>query len=174
MLKSFSIILFTLLFSFHPLLSDENPLTPIRFHSPHDTLKEFLNNMNDYKKGREKNDEKLIFQINKAIQALDSQDINPIIRDEKAKEAAILLKETLDRVYVPDFKKIPNHSGENNLLPIVKWTVPDTEITIVRIEEGPRAGEFLFSSETVQRANEFFHKTRHLPFLEKNGKRSRL
>jgi len=150
------------------LFAEENPLTPVRFDSPNETIKEFLKAMNEYRQGREKNDEKLLLQINKAIRALDTKDLNPILREEKAKEAAIFLKETIDRVYVPDYKTIPDFS-EGSLLPIVKWTIPDTEITIVKIEEGARTGEFLFSSETVLRAGEFFQKVKHLPYLKNSG-----
>ncbi|MGD8843590.1 MAG: mechanosensitive ion channel, partial [Gammaproteobacteria bacterium] len=39
-----------------------------------------------------------------------------------------------------------------------------TEITVARVSEGPRAGQFLFSPQTVARAGEFYQKTRSLPY----------
>ena len=44
------------------------------------------------------------------------------------------------------------------------WRIPDTEITIYRVEEGPREGEFLFSPETIFRLKEFYNKVKDLPY----------
>lgn len=45
------------------------------------------------------------------------------------------------------------------------WVIPNTEITLVRVAEGPRAGQFVFSADTVARAEEFYKKVRELPYL---------
>lgn len=152
----------------YPIFSDPNPLTPLKFNSPKETMKAFLDYMNNYKKGIETNDSKLTKDIEKAIQTFDISKTDILLFDEKKKEAAIFLKEVLDRVYVPDYKKIPDYSDGSAPLKI-SWTVPDTEITIVLVQEGKRAGEFLFSNETVQRAGEFFEKVKHLPYLKGTG-----
>jgi MscS family membrane protein len=44
-----------------------------------------------------------------------------------------------------------------------QWTVPNTEIRIAKVESGPRAGEYLFTVETVQRAYENYKKIRDVP-----------
>ena len=44
------------------------------------------------------------------------------------------------------------------------WSLPGTEITIARVEKGPRAGEYLFSSQTVDRLPEFYRRIKHLPY----------
>lgn len=148
--------------------SEENPLTPLRFDSPRETMKTFIENMNAYKKGQETNDPKLIQKIEKAIQTLDFSKTDLALFDEEKKKTAVLLKEVLDRVYVPNYQKIPDHSDGS--VPIkISWTVPDTEITILLIQEGKRNGEYLFSSETVQRTKEFFDKVKHLPYLKGTG-----
>ena len=46
-----------------------------------------------------------------------------------------------------------------------RWTLPHTEIRIRRVAEGPRRGEFLFDPETIARAQEFYKRTRDLPYL---------
>ncbi len=164
-----SLWIFLLLFNSHSqIFSEENPLTPSRFYSPRETLKAFLDNMNSYKKGIETNDPALVKKIEKAIQTFDSSKSEFLLFDEKKKESAIYLKEVLDRVYLPDYKKIPDYSDGSTPLKI-SWTVPDTEITIVLIQEGRRAGEFLFSNDTVLRAQEFFEKVKHLPYLKGTG-----
>jgi len=43
------------------------------------------------------------------------------------------------------------------------FIIPETPIRIVRIAEGERKGEFLFSPSTVQVASRFFSAVRHLP-----------
>jgi MscS family membrane protein len=156
------------IFSFASLRANENPLTPVRFYSPNETMRVFINSMNDYRKGVETGDPALIQKINRAIQTLDLQTLSPLLREEKGKESAILLKEVLDRVYLPDYEKIPNFVGEGVPL-IMKWTVPDTEIAIVNMAEGSRTGEYLFSSDTVQRVGEYYNKTVHLQYLAGSG-----
>ncbi|MEM4271027.1 MAG: hypothetical protein QXO70_02955, partial [Candidatus Pacearchaeota archaeon] len=156
------------LFAYYPIFSEPNPLTPLRFQSPKETMKTFLDSMNNYKKGVEKGDPKLMKDIEKALQTFDTSKSETLLFDEKKKEAAIYLKEVLDRVYVPDYKKIPDYSDGSAPIKI-SWVVPDTEITIHLVQEGKRAGEFLFSSESVQRAGEFFEKVKHLPYLKGTG-----
>jgi len=54
--------------------------------------------------------------------------------------------------------------GDQSEKPPVSWTIPHTEITLTRMTKGPKAGCFLFSSSTVERAEEFYKKTQHLPY----------
>jgi MscS family membrane protein len=44
-----------------------------------------------------------------------------------------------------------------------KWRLPGTPIVFAQIEEGPRAGEFLFSTTTVTDAPGFYNRISHLP-----------
>ncbi|WP_345552016.1 mechanosensitive ion channel family protein [Microbulbifer aestuariivivens] len=46
----------------------------------------------------------------------------------------------------------------------VSWTIPHTDITLVRVAEGPQTGKFVFSADTVARAAEFYGRTRHLAY----------
>ena len=45
-----------------------------------------------------------------------------------------------------------------------KWRLPNTEIDFVLIEDGPRAGNYLISAETVDRLPEFYERVKHLPY----------
>jgi MscS family membrane protein len=141
----------------------QNPLTPLKLDTPRDTLKMFMNSMNDYKKGVDKNDEEKKLQIDNAMRCLDLREISPLLREEKGKEAAIFLKEAIDRVYIMDLNKVP----DTDSLP--KWAIPDTEITILKNTTGSRVGEYLFSAETVLNAGDYYRRTKHLPFLAKTG-----
>lgn len=142
----------------------QNPLTPLKLDSPRDTMKMFIGSMNEYKKGVEKNDENKMLQIENAIRCLDLREVNPLLKEEKGKEAAIFLKEAIDRVYVLDLTKIPEAD-----LPAAKWNIPDTEITIAKVLSGAKTGEYLFSPETVFNASDYYRRTKHLPFLAKTG-----
>jgi MscS family membrane protein len=146
-----------------------NPLEPNRFETPRETYTVFIKAMNDYKKGIEINDEKLIAEIDTAIRCLNLESISYIIRAEKGKEAAILLKEVLDRIAVVDPLSIPEKANKGEPA-LTKWVLEQTEISIQLVEAGERQNEFLFSRDTVFRVHEFFLKTKHLPYLEKSGK----
>ena len=45
-----------------------------------------------------------------------------------------------------------------------RWRLPGTEIDFVQVENGPRAGEFLVSAETMDRLPEFYAKVAQLPY----------
>ena len=60
-------------------------------------------------------------------------------------------------------RRLQRHAEQAGLSP-VSWTIPHTEITLTRVADGPRAGQFLFSPSTVDRAREFYEKTRTLPY----------
>ena len=61
-----------------------------------------------------------------------------------------------DPMAFPDAEKFEAEGGTSFL-------IPETPLRIVRIAEGERKGEFLFSSSTVQVASRFFSAVRHLP-----------
>jgi MscS family membrane protein len=69
------------------------------------------------------------------------------------------LYETLSRIELPPDDAIPD--AETNAK---RWVIPNTEIALERVPEGPRQGEFLFSSETVANADDFYERVRALPY----------
>jgi len=78
-------------------------------------------------------------------------------------ERILLLKELLDRIELPPDSEIP---GDQQVAggAIVQWKIPDTEITIVSIGDGIRAGEFLFSAGTVEQLHRLYAHAKHLPY----------
>ncbi|MCB1190535.1 MAG: mechanosensitive ion channel family protein [Leptospiraceae bacterium] len=142
-------------------------MEPVKIDSPREALQVFLQSMNRYKKGIKQKDEKLSSEIDLAIRCLNMEDIPYLIRKDKGREAAIFLKEVIDRVYVPNYSEVPLKMGsESNS----KWVIPRTEITISRVEVGDRTGEYLISKDTVFRAKEFYQKVKHLPYKKGSGK----
>ncbi len=51
-----------------------------------------------------------------------------------------------------------------------KWRLPNTEIDIVLIENGPWAGDYLVSAETVDRLPEFYDRIKTLPYKPGAGR----
>ncbi len=73
----------------------------------------------------------------------------------------VMLKSILDRLELPPDAEIPGDaavaSGE-----VVEWVIPETAITITAAADGPRAGRFVFSAETVQQLDQFYRQVRDL------------
>lgn len=144
-------------------------LQPIRTDSPRETMQSFMEAMNDYRQGKESGKEDKINRINDAIRTLDLSEIPAVTREEKGKEAAMLLKEVLDRVVVIDYSLIPGEGDEEEAPLPARWRLAGTEIAIVEKKDGERAGEYLFSADTVERSREFYEKVQDLPYLEGTG-----
>ena len=117
-------------------------LEPVKTESPRDTLRTFMEAMDQYREGVEKGDEEKEKSIARAIKTLDLSNQTGLLQDEVGKKAAVYLKEVIDRVLVVDYSKVPN-GGVTEGLP--RWRLKNTEITIVLIEQGERKGEYLFS-----------------------------
>jgi MscS family membrane protein len=81
-------------------------------------------------------------------------------------EAVTCLKEVLDRIDLPPESEWPDESHVEEQ-GIQRWAIPHTEISIARVEEGPKKGQFLFSPDTVERAAEFYERVRHLPYQDR-------
>ena len=95
---------------------------------------------------------------------LDLSNVPSTARKKAAEETGVLLYEILARIEIPPKHQIPDASAFEELEPGDKaqWTIPHTEITIARVEKGPRQGEFLFSPATVDRASEFYSRVQSL------------
>ena len=162
-----SLIYFSILLHFliPQILLADNPLTPQKLLTPRDSIKIFVNSMNEYRLGIENKDESKLNSINKAIKCLNLKEIPPLLKDEKGIEVAIYLKEILDRVYVfqENFEDVPEDPS------LSLWIVPDTEITISLVESDGRK-EFLFNSNTVINSGDFYSKVKHLPYLPNSGR----
>jgi MscS family membrane protein len=119
---------------------------------------------------RQKAQQRLFEAIARAIRLLDLSEVAPVARWELGTDAYILLKEVLLRIELPPVEAIPDAAAYADLddKKAARWTIPHTEITIARVEEGPRLGEFLFTPDTVARAREFYNRTRDLPSRRKH------
>ena len=146
--------------------------------SPRDTLTLFLDTCDQFysevRKERyvDRDNPKLQRLAMRILSCLDTTQLPEYSRDYFAAEAAVSLKEVMDRIPLPSAEEIPGTESlktRDGSEALVRWQVPNTQIIIARLDEGPHRGEFLFSSETVARAPEFFHKVRTFSY-RKDGR----
>src|SRR5215471_10115259 len=162
--------------------ADVNLLRPVDTTSPRATLQSFFQTiegmyvrfadvLNSYVTSgrlylnREEREEQIANLTNalKAVQFLDTSRVSPVLRTTVAAERIIELKEILDRIELPPFDQIPDRDAMAKAS-AKRWRLPNTEIDIVLIEDGPRAGEFLVSADTIDRLPEFYARVRDLPY----------
>jgi len=104
---------------------------------------------------------------NQIISCLDTSKLPDFSREYFDAEAAVCLKEVLDRIPLPTAEEIPgigSVEASDGSEALTRWQVPRTQIVISKMDEGPRRGEFLFSFETVSRAPEFYRKVASQPY----------
>jgi MscS family membrane protein len=162
--------------------ADVNPLRPIDTSSPRATLQDFVVTMDGAYRGMKEimqgyaashrlyptADERhrrveLLSAAAKATKVLDLSDIPPVLHETVAAERAIQLKEILDRIELPPFESIPDQNAATGL-PAKRWRLPNTEIDIAVVTDGPRSGEYLVSAATVDRLPEFYERIKRLPY----------
>jgi MscS family membrane protein len=159
-----------------------NPLTPADTSSPRATFRGFVETLNHghaqlkeilksylsssrlYLSTEERKEvDRLLEQLELARRTLDLSELPAALAETVSMYRILQLKEVLDRLELPDFESIPDAAAMDSEQ-FKRWTLPGTEITIARVEKGPRAGEYLFSPETVERLPEFYRRIKHLPY----------
>ncbi len=100
-------------------------------------------------------------RLGRATRCLDLSELPPGALGKMAGETAILLLDVLERIQLPPWAQIPDAQAVEQE-ELTQWRIPHTSIVLRRVAEGPRAGEFLFTPKTVERAKEFYERTRHL------------
>ncbi len=139
-----------------------HPLQPPDTSSPSATLRSFVTNLEQaFRNAAEGSDRSSKPPLDRAVRCLDLSKTPPELRGDVGVESALLLKEVLDRVEVPPFDEIPDRlDGAGS------WMIPHTPIAIRRVAEGERAGEYLFSPDTVARVPELYQRIREYPYRE--------
>ncbi|MGO4704345.1 mechanosensitive ion channel family protein [Microvirga sp. 2MCAF38] len=159
-------------------------LTPADTSSPRATFQNFRNSVGEaskllldaYKENRsesgffwspavKKKVKRAEALLARAARSLDLSDVPPVNRENRSLEATLILKEILDRVPEPASETIPGPEavGSDSSKALKGWNVPETEIRILRIEDGPRAGEYLISKASLQRLEEFYSAIKDQP-----------
>jgi MscS family membrane protein len=154
----------------------KHPLAPLDTQSPKATLTGFLATMDEALRVTRDDfltswttDEhvrrRVTDMFTKAYRVFDVSRVAPKAQREVSADAGLHLYDVLTRIELPPESEIPGADAFEEGKKNAKWTIPGTEITLARVDEGPRAGEFLFSPETVERAREFYDRARNLPIV---------
>jgi MscS family membrane protein len=168
--------------------ADVNPLAPVDTSSPRAILRGFSAIVDEaYRRMKELREsyfatdrlyltpEERQSQIDmiegaaKATEYLDLSQVAPVLKRTVAFERILQLKEILDRIDFPPFDQIPDRA-EMARVGAKKWRLPNTEIDIALVENGPRAGGYLVSAETIDRLPEFYQRVMTLPYKPGPGK----
>jgi MscS family membrane protein len=141
--------------------------------SPRATLETFIDSCNEFYKrtkatryfDRSSPHHRLL--IRRITDCLDTRELPDYAREEIAAEAAVCLKEILDRVPLPTFEEIPDieaieaAGGPEKLS---RWLIPGTRLMIAEVEEGPSKHEYLFTPGTLERVADYYEEIETLPY----------
>ena len=181
-MASLSWLVVLLCFTGSAIAADAGPLNPLDTSSPRATLLGFTETVDGIYAGNDGPPRKLC-QVRsalpdfsgapgadrspsacaKAIRAMDVSGIPPVLQDTIPVERLLQLKEILDRIQLPPLANIPDQETMARLA-LRRWRLPGTEIDFVQVQDGPRAGEYLVSAETVDRLPEFYAEVANLPY----------
>lgn len=164
------------------LAEDLEPLKTIDTKSPRDTLKSFIDSVNvafttfisvgnSYIRSSryyltEQEEETLkaqFIRVDYAKRTLNLSELPTALTQKLALDKVLELAEILARIELPDMESIPGIE-EMEGFEFKHWTIPGTDITLSRVEKGSRAGEYLFSPETVAQLSEFYARVKNLPY----------
>ncbi len=154
----------------------DHPLRPPDRSNPRAALSTFLNHgdalglylANEYLPApSQAKFHRLIALGDATTQGLDLSGVPPAAKGKTGRATTLALYETLGRIPLPPLETVPGQdvlsgpSGTN----LMRWTIPSTEIVLVRQDGGSRSGEWLFSPETVARAEHDFERVQERPYL---------
>jgi MscS family membrane protein len=144
---------------------------PIRTESPRQTLKTFLRLKDEleavvlvYQKRKSWSlDRQITLLLDQFIELIDLSEVASISRREIGFVTTANLLDIFGRVDLPKVVDAPDVDEVEGQNAIIRWNVPGTPISITRIAEGARQGEFLFSSLSIIAAPRYFKGIEQLP-----------
>lgn len=149
-----------------------NLLEPLDTSSPRATFESFLavieestERYHEYRDSPSPATMAALFQMrDRYKRLLDLSEVPPAAREEEGVETFRLLWAVIARLDLPELDEIPDAAADEENEPPTHWRIPGTGITIARVEEGARTGEYLFSADTVERARNFHEMVKELPY----------
>ena len=139
-------------------------LRPVDTSSPRDTLRSFLDHFDASVAAWRAGDETARRrEASLASASLDFSEDPSRGSYIRRFERMVMLQEVLDRIELPPYEQIPGREQVEKR-GVLRWTVPGTLIDIVKIEEGPDAGEFLVSKEAVADLGRYYELAKDLPY----------
>lgn len=156
--------------SSQPAAKREFAVPMVQTGSPRQTLSTFIQlrealeaALRSYERDRSLENAKHVGLVGQNLNSLiDFSDAPTRSREQIGKETVGHLLNILGRVGTPDPDDVPDAENYDKTGPAI-YRVPNTPLQIVRIDKGPRWGEFLFSQQTVQVAPRFDNNIDNLP-----------
>lgn len=145
--------------------SEEHPLEPPDRSSPRALLETFLDSVDKAWELYSADNPGVEEPFRIARESLDLSEYPPLVAREVSVQMVLRLKEVLDRIELPPSDQIPDAALVEEQ-EFDRWTLPHTEIQMMRIADGERRGQWVFSTGTVARAEEFYDRVKHLPYRE--------
>lgn len=106
----------------------------------------------------------VVLRLGRAI--FDLREEPPATRDKMGAAAIGYLTDILARLPAIELSTVPGGPGwPGGSLP-ARWTVPGTELRIVRLADGPRTGDYVFSAETLAHMPSFHARIINEPILQ--------
>ncbi len=152
---------------------DKYFIKPADTSSPRATLISFIDSCNELNeqirstKYFDRNSPKHHPPAVRILDCLDDRELPEFAREHAVSEAAICLKEILDRVPIPPYDEIPGAEDvktDDDPEGLARWRIPGTRITIARVEDGPRRHEYLFSTGTVERSVGYYEDVKSMAY----------
>jgi MscS family membrane protein len=151
---------------------EQHPLAPVDNSSPRVVLEGFMSDMDkgwsviyrSYGEATRDSVPEVMILADRILRRLDLSDVAPTARVEEGYDSASHLYETLNRLDLPALAEIPGADAFPPGTGAAEWRIPHTEIVIARRPDSDRPDEFLFTRDTVARANGFYARVKHLPY----------
>jgi MscS family membrane protein len=150
----------------------ENPLEPLDASSPRATIQSFVEQAEitedaalAYRSDRSLAAQQAYFdEVDKARELFDLSEVPAASQDEVVEENFLALADILLRIPLPEPESIPDEDAVA-ADELTQWTLPGTEITLRVLEEGDRAGSWVFSPRTVASLPGWRNEVEGLPVL---------
>lgn len=143
---------------------EKHPLDPPDISSPEGTLNTFLAEGSAAIEAYNRGDKATMdTRVARLLQTLNVDLPSSDAELRASIESALLLMEILIRVDIPPPKQIPGPDLDPQNMPAY-WTLPHTELRLVRIDSTIGApSAYRFSAETIERLPEFYQRALALP-----------
>jgi MscS family membrane protein len=157
-----------------PAVTGDVAYQPIRTESPRDTFDSFL------RVSGELSDTILQYRLDKSIalakrlgvlseQALALIDLSQVPaanRRERGNDTLMVLLDIFGRIEAPPLNEIPDVESIATPGSSTLWRIPKSPLMVTLIEDGPRAGEYLFSADTVRSAPRYLRGIETTPLRQ--------
>ena len=141
--------------------------------SPRNTLRSFIDSCNELheliqqKNSFDRSGPEFRALSLRILDCLDTRNLPAFLREERAAEVSVAIKEILDRIEVPPWEEIPgveeieSVEGSERLL---RWRMPESRLVIARATSGEEQGEYMFSPDVVRLAVRRYCEMAYAPY----------